>query len=277
MNVLQALLAAVQCKPIPPRRKRNSSSGASTVGGGGVNKAPRKISGLGGTPSSYAGRYSSVIATRSGQRSVPAAASSLVESDMSADDLNTMATLKASPKKKTTFADKSITTDCDLNSSIYSIGEEGDKDVESLPEESNVLGGEQADGVDNIDTTTRVCHSRRKPSILRKASFLANYSPSDEEIEEEKDIDILPEGSDVSRGEQIVDGRSDTYNTIDGSAALELLSVDDTHASVEGGKAEAENDADSWRDESGLLEGEQGDAIDNDNNDEETGFSSSQN
>ena len=288
MNVLQALLAAVQCQPIPPRRNRNNPS--TSGGGGGASRGSRNISGLSGTPSSYAGRHS----TRSGQRSATSStavafASILAESDMSSDCLDTTPHLL---KRKISFAesitDGSPSCVCDnyqpmsilkgphLKCSIHSIGEEGEKDIEFLPEESNVLGGEQADGTNDYDTMTRACDSRRQPSIVRKSDLPAIYSLI-EEIEEEKDVVFLPEESHIIGGEQ-AEGNNDAHNTIDGSASLELLSVDDTHASVKGGeKTVAENDADLFSEESGVLERENGDGIDNDIKDEETGFSSSQN
>ena len=49
MNVLQASLAALRCKSLPPRRNRNLRCNA--VGRGGIISGPRNIIGLSGMPS----------------------------------------------------------------------------------------------------------------------------------------------------------------------------------------------------------------------------------
>jgi len=168
MNVLQALLAAVQCKPIPPRRNRNNPPAGGGAGGA-SSRGSRNISGLSGTPSSYAGRHS----TRSGQRSTisstAAASTSLVESDSRPSDcLDTTPTLR---KKRIGFTesitdgspscvhnsrllpDESITRKSSLTTTIAE-EIEVEKDVEScLLEESIVFVGEQVDGTNDNDAT----------------------------------------------------------------------------------------------------------------------------
>lgn len=67
MNVMQAFLAAVQCKLLPKRKNRNLRGTA--AGSGGTNSGTRNISGLSGTPSSYSGRHTSGKANRSGHES----------------------------------------------------------------------------------------------------------------------------------------------------------------------------------------------------------------
>ena len=183
LNVFQALLAAVQCKAISPRRNGNISS---AVGGGGVNKAPRKISGLGGTPSSYssAGRHSSAVATRSGQRSLPTVASGMLVSDRSPDCSDTIPNLlkrKISSAESVTDGSPSrVRHSCPISESFMSknsvitsrsclsIAEmaESEKDVEScLQEESNVLVGEQANETNDNDTTTSDTRTGQSPSL----------------------------------------------------------------------------------------------------------------
>ena len=174
MNVLRALLAAVQCKPIPPLR-RNSSVGGSSAGGRGAKTRSRNISGLSGTPSSYssAGCRSSGTANRPVQRATTPSTALACSLDSSPDCLDTSPDLK----KKVSFADESITegsssricnsrllpgsirrkSTSTTRTSCSSIAEETevDKDVEScLQEESNGLGSEQTDGTDDNDTTT---------------------------------------------------------------------------------------------------------------------------
>ena len=189
MNVMRALLAAVQCKPIPPLRRNTSNVGGSSAGGRGAKTGSRSISGLSGTPSSYSspGRRFSGAANRSVQRattSSTALASSLVESDSSPDCLDTSPNLK----KKVSFADESITdgsssrmcnsrllpesimrkSTLTTRRSCSSIAEETevDKDVEScLQEESNVLGREQTDGTDDNDTRTNDKRTGQSPNF----------------------------------------------------------------------------------------------------------------
>ena len=149
MNLLQAVWAAVQCKPVPPinsgDRLHLGSTTAPPAGGtpptggtGSINRGPRNISGLNGTPSSYNGRHAR--GHRSGQGTGPptTAASSLAARNISSDELETRPT---------------------NNSKTVSFSE-----PESVTDES----------------ATRAGLSHQPPSILRKSHLLVNsasYEP----------------------------------------------------------------------------------------------------
>jgi len=103
MNVLQAFLAAVRCKPLPSRRNRNLRDTA--AGAGGTKNGSRKISGLSGTPSSYAGSHSSRKANRPGD-TFPSASSLLATTrNSSSDGLGT----SPNPVKKISFTGEPVT------------------------------------------------------------------------------------------------------------------------------------------------------------------------
>ena len=191
MNVFQALLAAVQCKPIPPRRNRNISS---TGGEGGANSRLRNISGLRGTPSKYNGCHSSGAANRSGQRAAISptdAASGLLVSDRSSNGLDTM------PKKKISFAGESIADD----SKTYPSRSHPPESIlrNSICASSFSLKASVEDGVGILP--------ERKLAVVGSTTVAfipQNYTEeSDErEAEGETDADCSPENVDGLRWEQ---------------------------------------------------------------------------
>ena len=184
MNVLQALLAAIQCKPIPPRRVGNISSGG---GGGGANSRLRNISGLGGTPSKYNRCHSSGTVNRSGQRATISptdAASSLLVSDRSSNGIDMM------PKKKISFTGESIAD----NSKTYPSHSHPPESIlkKTIRASSSFLKSSVEDGVGIL------------PERKLAASIPRNYTEeSDErEAEGETDADCSPENVDGLRWEQ---------------------------------------------------------------------------
>lgn len=112
MNVLQAVWAAVQCKHVPPINSGDGFNlgGTPPAGGtGSINRGPRNISGLNGTPSSYNGRR--VRGNRSGQGPNPnplTATSSLAAGNISSDALETRPTNNS---KKVGFSEPESVTD----------------------------------------------------------------------------------------------------------------------------------------------------------------------
>ena len=150
MNLLQALLAAVQCKPLPPKRNRKLRGNA--AGRGGANSGPRNISGLSGTPSTYNGSRSSGVANRSGQRattstSSTAAASSMLVSNTSSNGLDTKPNEKEISFAGECIADQSRTSSCHshppgsiltANSSLEASVED---DIGILPERKLAVDG----------------------------------------------------------------------------------------------------------------------------------------
>ena len=124
MNVLQAFLAALQCKPLPPRRNRNLRCNA--AGRGGTKSGPRNISGLSGTPSTYNEGHSSGAANRSGERA--SAASTTVPLTVPTSIDSASDGLEIWPKPKKGFA-----RDCVTDVSTTHV-------CDSQPPESSYLG-----------------------------------------------------------------------------------------------------------------------------------------
>ena len=262
MNVLQALLAAVQCRPIPQRRNRNRNVGGSPAGeGGGSNNILRNISGVNGTPSTYNGSHSTA-----GQPPTTAdAASALVVSNISSSGLDTGPTdgqppttastdvasalvvsnisyngLDTGPKKKISFAGECIADDSTTCTS------------RSHPPES-ILRNSLLTSSPSVEDGVGILPGRKLAVVGSTPPVLIprNYTEAlDErgETEGEKDVDYLPEKPDDLEWEQ--GARSDddedeeigsfmslhnirrlsyaaSTSIIDASAVLELISEND--------------------------------------------------
>ena len=114
MNLLQAVWAAVQCKPVPPinsgdRLHLDGTTPPPAGGSGSIIRGPSNISGLNGMPSSYHGRLARGY--RSGQGTWPplTTASSLAARKISSDDLETRPTNNS--KRRVSFIEPDSVTD----------------------------------------------------------------------------------------------------------------------------------------------------------------------